>query len=63
VNPVKTALITDLDNTLFDWVEVWHRCFSSMLEEIVRISGIPAETLYRKFQQFTRNTGHQNIRF
>jgi FMN phosphatase YigB (HAD superfamily) len=36
----KTALITDLDNTLFDWVELWLNCFSSMLDSIVEISGI-----------------------
>ena len=36
----KTALITDLDNTLFDWVELWLACFSSMLDSIVEISGI-----------------------
>ena len=36
----KSALITDLDNTLFDWVEIWINCFSSMLEEIVKISGV-----------------------
>jgi phosphoglycolate phosphatase-like HAD superfamily hydrolase len=41
----KTALITDLDNTLFDWVDLWYKCFSAMLNEIVRISGLPRETL------------------
>ena len=43
--PVKTALITDLDNTLFDWVELWFNCFSPMLDSIVKISGIPSEKL------------------
>jgi FMN phosphatase YigB (HAD superfamily) len=37
---MKTALITDLDNTLFDWVELWLNCFSSMLDSIVEISGV-----------------------
>jgi FMN phosphatase YigB (HAD superfamily) len=41
----KIALITDLDNTLFDWVELWLNCFSTMLDGIVEISGIPKETL------------------
>jgi FMN phosphatase YigB (HAD superfamily) len=40
-----TVLITDLDNTLFDWVEIWCQCFSAMLAEIVSISGVPAEQL------------------
>src|SRR4051812_11695388 len=45
MNPKKTALITDLDNTLFDWVELWLHCFSAMLDGISEVSGIPRETL------------------
>jgi len=41
----KSVLITDLDNTLFDWVELWLNCFSTMLDGIVEISGIPKEQL------------------
>jgi phosphoglycolate phosphatase-like HAD superfamily hydrolase len=41
----KTALITDLDNTLFDWMELWLSCFSTMLEKIVEISGVAKEQL------------------
>lgn len=41
----KTTLISDLDNTLFDWVELWLNCFSAMLDEIVRISGLEKEVL------------------
>ena len=63
MNPVKTALITDLDNTLFDWVEVWHRCFSSMLEEIVRIGGIPAETLYPEISAVHQKHGTSEYSF
>ena len=43
--PKKTALITDLDNTLFDWVELWLNCFSAMLEGISAISRIPKGVL------------------
>jgi FMN phosphatase YigB (HAD superfamily) len=43
--PNKSVLITDMDNTLFDWVELWLACFSPMLDEIVDISGIPREKL------------------
>src|SRR5271165_6245366 len=41
----KSVLITDLDNTLFDWVELWLNCFSTMLDGIVEISGIEKEQL------------------
>ena len=43
--PVKTALITDLDNTLFDWVEIWFSCFSPMLDKLAELSAIPKEKL------------------
>jgi phosphoglycolate phosphatase-like HAD superfamily hydrolase len=41
----KSVLITDLDNTLFDWVELWYNCFSAMLEQIAAIGGIPKDQL------------------
>jgi len=41
----KTTLITDLDNTLFDWVELWLNSFSAMLDEIVHVSGVKKELL------------------
>lgn len=34
------VLITDVDNTLFDWFNVWYQSFSAMIEEVERISGI-----------------------
>jgi FMN phosphatase YigB (HAD superfamily) len=46
----KTVLITDLDNTLFDWVDLWYHCFSSMLDQIVEISGVTKEQLKREIR-------------
>jgi len=43
---MKKALITDVDNTLFDWVDVWYRSFTAMLKKIVEITGIPEDELY-----------------
>ena len=37
---LRTTLITDFDNTLYDWFYVWYQSFSAMLSEIERISGI-----------------------
>ncbi|WP_455809121.1 HAD family hydrolase [Pseudomonas koreensis] len=45
MSTTKRVLITDLDNTLFDWVELWVRCFSAMLEEMLAISGVPKNQL------------------
>lgn len=41
----RTTLITDFDNTLYDWFHVWYQSFSAMLSEIERISGIDQATL------------------
>jgi|GEM_PF-281073 phosphoglycolate phosphatase-like HAD superfamily hydrolase len=38
--PKKTVVITDLDNTLYDWVYFWYESFNAMLSKIEEISGI-----------------------
>jgi phosphoglycolate phosphatase len=43
--PVKKVLITDLDNTLFDWVHLWYVCFAPMMQKIAEISGFDVELL------------------
>ena len=40
-------VITDLDNTLWDWVGVWHATFSAMMEEVHHITQIPRPELHR----------------
>jgi phosphoglycolate phosphatase-like HAD superfamily hydrolase len=42
----KSVLITDVDNTLFDWQEIWFECFSALADEAMRISGIEPEKFY-----------------
>lgn len=46
VQAVKKALITDVDNTLFDWVDIWYKSFSAMMEKVEDISSIQACSLY-----------------
>jgi phosphoglycolate phosphatase len=41
----RSLLVTDLDNTLWDWFEAWHASFSAMLQRLVALSGVPAEIL------------------
>ncbi|MGK7752845.1 MULTISPECIES: HAD family hydrolase [unclassified Roseovarius] len=43
----RTVLITDVDNTLFDWVDIWYRSFRAMLDEVCSISGLREEELYQ----------------
>ncbi|MFA0554486.1 HAD family hydrolase [Vibrio sp. 10N.222.55.A1] len=41
----KTVLITDLDNTLFDWFDMWYASNSVMYAKVSEISGVGLETL------------------
>src|SRR5258708_18832660 len=59
----KNALITDLDNTLFDWVELWLNCFSSMLDSIVEISGIEKEKLLPEIAAVHQKHGSSEYSF
>lgn len=42
---IKKVLITDLDNTLFDWVNLWYVCFAPMMHKIAESAGLDLELL------------------
>lgn len=42
----KSVLITDVDNTLLDWQDLWYQTFSGMMDKVLDISGLDSETLY-----------------
>jgi phosphoglycolate phosphatase len=42
----KRILITDVDNTLLDWQDLWYETFSAMIDKVVDISGVDRELLY-----------------
>ncbi len=42
----KRVLITDVDNTLLDWQDLWYQTFSAMMDKVLEISGVDPETLY-----------------
>lgn len=46
-----TTLITDFDNTLYDWFHMWHQSFSAMLTEIKRISGLTDDILLPEIRE------------
>lgn len=60
---MKKALITDLDNTLFDWVDVWYNSFSVMLSKVVEISGVDEETLKDEIRQVHQKHGTSEYAF
>jgi phosphoglycolate phosphatase len=63
MKPKKTAFITDLDNTLFDWVELWLNCFAPMLDGISEISGVPKETLIPEISAVHQKHGTSEYSF
>lgn len=44
-HPRIALLITDLDNTLWDWFHAWHASFSAMINRLSQLSGLPPEVL------------------
>jgi phosphoglycolate phosphatase len=52
-----SVVITDLDNTLYDWFEVWSQSFSAMLNSLVEQSGIPKETLIAEIKAIHEKYG------
>jgi FMN phosphatase YigB (HAD superfamily) len=55
--PVVSLLVTDLDNTLYDWFAVWYASFSSMLDVVVRKSGIPRGVLEKEIREVHQRRG------
>ncbi|WP_165727546.1 HAD family hydrolase [Pseudoalteromonas sp. 31A1] len=58
---MKKLLITDLDNTLYDWVAYFSQSFLAMLEKTNEITGISKEILisdFKKVHQYHGNTEH-----
>jgi phosphoglycolate phosphatase len=49
--------VFDLDNTVFDWVAIWHAMFSAKLAEVSRISGISEERLKPEFKKIHQYHG------
>jgi len=46
-----SVVVTDLDNTLFDWVGIWHKSFTAMVAQLVTESGISEDVLLSEFKK------------
>src|SRR3546814_10603857 len=60
--PIRSVLITDVDNTLFDWVNVWHAAFSAMLAELLRLSRLDEATLLSEIRKVHQRVGTSEYR-
>lgn len=52
-----------MDNTLFDWVNMWYVSFTAMLNKIVSISGIPASVLVPEIRTVFQKHGTSEYAF
>jgi phosphoglycolate phosphatase len=57
------VVITDLDNTLFDWVGIWHRSFSALLDQLVVESGIRRGRLIHEIRAVHQRHGTSEYAF
>jgi phosphoglycolate phosphatase-like HAD superfamily hydrolase len=58
-----SLLITDLDNTLFDWFEMWYQPFKAMLDDLAVTSGVPLDALERDFHKVHQRHGTSEYAF
>lgn len=58
-----SVVITDLDNTLFDWVGIWHQSFNAMLQRLVSDSGVAQEILEPEFKAIHEKYGTSEYAF
>ncbi len=58
-----SLVITDLDNTLFDWVDIWSKSFNAMLSSLVAISGVPADVLIPEIKRVHEKHGTAEYAF
>ena len=60
----RRLLITDLDNTLWDWFEAWYESFSALLDGLVALSGVDRAVLeeqIRTVHQLRGTTEYSNL--
>ncbi len=49
VSPISTVVM-DLDNTLWDWVAIWHATFRAELNKLIELSGLSEELLKKEIR-------------
>lgn len=51
MKPKISTVITDIDNTLFDWVELWYKSFDALLNQLAVESGVDRAILEAETRQ------------
>ena len=58
-----SLVITDLDNTLFDWFAQWYYAFDALLNRLAEDSGISKETLIPEIKKIHQTHGTAEYAF
>lgn len=58
-----SVVITDLDNTLYDWFEFWYASFDAMLDELIRLSGVTRDRLIAEAKDVHERHGTSEYAF
>lgn len=61
--PHITTLVTDLDNTLYDWVAMWGSAFGALLDAVIAKSGAPRDRLLREIRAVHQAHGTSEYAF
>src|SRR5262249_48928160 len=56
-------VITDLDNTLYNWVDYFVPSFNAMLRELVRLTNLDEDTLRQSFKRVHQRHGTTEYSF
>jgi FMN phosphatase YigB (HAD superfamily) len=59
----QKLLITDLDNTLYDWVTFFTAAFRSMVGELTKLLNVPEETILSEFKTIHQHYGNSEQPF
>lgn len=60
---MKSVLITDVDNTLFDWFNVWFKSFSAMINVTSKVTKIPLAQLKNEIKLVHQKYGTAEYSF
>jgi FMN phosphatase YigB (HAD superfamily) len=52
-----SVVITDVDNTLYDWFRMWHTSFEMLIRLLTERTGLPQETLIAEMKLLHRKYG------
>ena len=58
-----SVVITDIDNTLFDWLDIWYHPFSAMLDKLVTDSEVARESLLPEIKRVHQKYGTVDYAF